>query len=1354
MALKKQHSTTFLIFYFVLILCGCSNIPTKERNSSFSSTIKISNEISNQSINCIVQDKEGYIWLGTERGLNKYNSYYYYHFLHLTNDSNTISNNHVNTLFFDKKDNLWIGTQNGICRLDHLTQKISTIPVKSNQVFVQQFSMTSDGTIYANLIDGIYKYDAKNNIFTLALKFDISYTLNSFFIDSNDRFWLISRNTIKCYSKDNFDIIREVSIDTSPNLFYGYLLENGELWALHDKGQIHIFNTLTNTVIPIPDVIKMHPVLSKAIVTNVFYYKENQYLISTYNNGIFLYDKGLNKLISQKNSQFPLTIPNVTINTIFKDRSNNIWIGTQEQGVHTYYHAKNNFNINRHLQNLTSNKSVKGLYLDKKNRLWISTINDDLFIYDLKTNQYNKIDLNYFFPEDPYYQDKIINISADDQHIWFMTDTKILCCTYDGKTLKRKETYDFKKQLYQFILDDYGKIWVSTDEDNIFIIDIDKKEYQSKLIFNPGIGYKSAVLKLSDGNILFAASNQIPMIVNPVTFESKEFNPGNYFGINKISPTSLYEDQNGNIWIGDYNGSLLRYDKTLNQIKKVNLQNVTSIVEDSEHNFWTGTLFGLGKYIIKEDRSSLYYSYDGIGGNQFNENVCMLPDSSLAFAGTHGLTVFKPSQITFTEKFPLYFEDFKINNESYQKFNSLLSGIKSSNNNVIKLNHNQNTISISFAALDYSVYSRTRYDYQLLNYDNDWINAGNNKTAHYANLKPGEYIFKVKATSNDNLFIKGENTLKIKITPPIWLRWYAILFYTIVVSLTTWLFLFLYIRAEKSKDNAQIAIREKEHEAYINNMNMSFFSNISHEFRTPLTIISAPITTLYKSLKVPPEEKKLLELIQRSIKRMLRLVNQLMDLSKLEADTLRLRVSRMDIVHQIQSILELYVIYGKEKDIKVNINGLKESFFMLVDLDKIEKILGNLLSNALKFTSQNGEISYNLELIENETAADIFPQVNKSKYQGAYALFEIEDNGSGIPEDKLENIFIRYYQIDNNKNASFNWGTGIGLYYTRKLIELHHGFIKAGNATSGGAKFQFIIPVEDVAYSTNELSTFVSDEEKKSELTASKASQDVLYTDTQAKKHADSTKDKILIVDDDIEVSYYLRTLFGKDYNVINKYDGEQAYLSLEEIDPVLIISDVLMPGLNGYELCKKVKENISYCHIPVILLTAKSLLEEKVEGLETGANAYVTKPFESEYLQALVKSQIKNKKLLSNLLTNNTNTNNVKKDILLPKDKVFMDKLYELIEKELDNPEMNVSSIAEKLGMSRTKFYQKIKGLTNENPNTFIKKYKLNRAAEFIKAGEHNISEIAYMTGFVNLSHFSVSFKKQFGNSPSEYKG
>ncbi len=1334
---------------FLNIIFGCRTNNPNHLHKNALGLFTISNEISNQQINCFAQDSDGYIWIGTDRGLNKYNGYEYQQYFNSQDKINSICNNTIKVVLIDSKDKLWVGTLNGISIYNKEKDIFNNVNIQSNNKNVYQILASRDNHIYANLGNSVYKYDDRDHTFYPVIDFDEISNQNRFFIDDKNKLWLVTRLNIKCYDITDLKLLASFKPEKIPNLVYCNLLHNGYLWAMHGKGGIKVINThLLKEVEVSPSILK-HLTISQALVTNVFEYSEDQLLINTHKNGLFLYNIPKKTIIPKNHPDFPFEFPKINITTIFKDNNDNLWIGTHEKGYQIIYKYKNEFNTNRPLQLLAKDNSIKTIAIDKSDNLWFSTYNDKLYIYNFDRKKVaTMVDLTSFFQEDPFYQDKIKDLIVNGRDVWFITEGKILHCIYQNKKLIRKKTYQTLSILCQLATDINGNIWVSSENEYVYFIRKDVEEMKVISTFSPGIYYHSAILPLANGKILAAAPNQPFKLIDPLN-NNEVSSLESHIELQNFEPSMTYEDSQENIWIGQTNGPLIKYNPRKKQVEKINIQNVTSLLIDNNNDMWIGTLNGLSHLSLKSRKLYSYYNYDGIGGNQFNiKCAAKLPDHTLAFGGTHGFTIFKPDAISMNRRIPLYIESIKVNNQYFYKTE------KDSSNAYTKVNlsHNENYLNINYSALDISEYSRLRYYYKLDGYDNDWIDAKNNRTANYANLKPGHYSFKVKITGNDKSSTESESYLSINISRPPWLSWWAISFYAIIITYIVWIILNLYSRLRMNKAKIQMAIREKEHEAYINNMNMSFFSNISHEFRTPLTIISAPISSLYNSQKNNPEEKKVLELIQRSIKRMLRLVNQLMDLSKLEADALKLRVSRIDILYQIQSTLELYVLYGKDKEISFSISGLENSFFMLTDLDKIEKIIGNILSNALKFTPPGGEIRFSFEIVNNQYAIKEFPAAENFHYKGDYAFFSIKDNGPGIPEEKLENIFLKYYQIDNMQNANFNWGTGIGLYYTRKLIDLHHGFIKAENSEHG-AVFSFIIPIEDNAYNENEIFAKLLDETNNinTPITKSKKTSSL---DISQKEIADNSKETILIVDDDIEVSFYLKTLFEKDYNIVNKYDGETAYENLEEINPVLIISDVVMPGLNGYELCTKIKENISFCHIPVILLTAKSLLEEKIEGLETGANAYVTKPFEAEYLLAIVKSQIFNIKLVSKLLTTNTNTTKANKDILSPKDKVFMDKLFELIEKELDNPEMNVTVIAEKMGMSRTKFYHKIKALAKETPNSFIKKYKLNRAAEFIKSGENNISEIAYMTGFINLAHFSVSFKKQFGCSPSEYKG
>ena len=527
---------------------------------------------------------------------------------------------------------------------------------------------------------------------------------------------------------------------------------------------------------------------------------------------------------------------------------------------------------------------------------------------------------------------------------------------------------------------------------------------------------------------------------------------------------------------------------------------------------------------------------------------------------------------------------------------------------------------------------------------------------------------------------------------------------------------------------ARRAEMEKEQELRTNQMNMSFFANIAHEFRTPLTMIAGPVGQLYRSESLDTDDKKLISIAQRSVERMFKLVNQLMDFNKLENDTLNLNVEETDIGKVLNGICDIFEFNAHEKGLVLNRYGLEDSLMVYTDSDKLEKIVYNLLSNAFKFTPDGGAIDVTLDS------------------DGKTVKIMIADTGKGIPEDQRENIFKRYYQLDNQTKAFVNWGTGIGLYFSRRLAELHHGELTAGNRTdTQGAVFTLTFPMGRDAYSDAELSPIRQD---------SAIMDPVLPVVENEQEDVDDGRPTILVVDDEPDIINYMRVLLSKDYRLITCLDADSALQRLRKEEPNIVLSDVAMPGKDGYELCREIKQDIQLSHIPVILVTAKITSENQVEGLNVGADAYVTKPFDPTVLSALIQSQLKNRERVRNILSRSTSASEQEMgEVLSEYDQKFMDELYNLMEEELSNTELNINRITELLYMSRTKLYYKIKGLTGETPSAFFRTYKLNRAAELLKSGKYSVSEIVDKTGFSTQSHFSSVFKSKFGVSPSQYK-
>ena len=840
-------------------------------------------------------------------------------------------------------------------------------------------------------------------------------------------------------------------------------------------------------------------------------------------------------------------------------------------------------------------------------------------------------------------------------------------------------------------------------------------------------------------------------LVTPITLSKEETEACIKRSV--LTPNVLFRDSGGDLWVGTLANGLLRHDYQLNRTEPVHgapCTDICAIQEDRQGNIWVSTLYGLGKYDRTISEFVNYFEADGIGGNQFSDRaVCLLSDGTLIFGGTHGLTVFNPIDVSQRRTVPLVFEDLKIHNQIVEPGPDAPIARELCTKPDIVIRPGQNGFSISFAALDYSEHERSHYYYRMEGFDRYWIDAGNNHEAYYANLPAGKYKFKVRITNNNRSIVETEDSLNVRILPP-WNRtWWAIsLMLLIGLGILTLLaFLYRRIRRERAtharhireeREAREQAQQQKDQEQQLNKIQMNYFSNVAHEFRTPLTMIAGPAAELASSETVKGRDRKLVGIIQRNATWMLSLVNQLLDFNRIGNSKLQLKVAKTDIVAPLHNTVELFRFNADSKKIELASHGLEEPLVMWADVDKVQKITMNLLSNALKYTPSGGKVSLSFDVLPREEVTQWFPLEAKDT-DSQYACIAVTDTGSGIAEGETEKIFERFYRADGTGKAQ---GTGIGLFYARALTSLHHGYIKAWNRPEGGSVFRFILPVSAASYTEDERT------ERQPEIVPLPA------TFEHTPSESASGQRLIAVVDDDIDVANYVKVLLQPAYRVNVYFDAASALAGMAEETPDLVISDVVMPGKNGYELCEAVKGDLQLSHIPVILVTAKVAVESQVEGLGKGADAYVTKPFQPAYLLALVKSLLENREKVRRQLGEVTTTEAIEPEVLSPRDAAFMKQLYALMEKELDNTDLDITRITEMMHISRTKFYYKVKGLTGENPSVFFKRYKLNRAADLLKEGKHNMSEIAWMTGFNTLSHFSSSFKKQFGVPPSEYVG
>ncbi len=1311
-----------LLLFVLLALFACKNV--KQETERTKSRI-VSNQISNQFVTSFCEDRFGHVWVGTIRGVNKCLGYQFQQYFNSDDDSLSIPDNQVRRIFRDSKNRLWICTSAGVC---YYTDKDSfhRVPIEWTNKNAVGIMEDSKGRIFINLIPSIFVFNEKLDKFELAIpnaNAEKSFS-NTCFVDPNDNIWCIGLGHVNCYQHDTYKELK--SLATGAYIQAPFMDKLGRLWFASNN-KLYLLNTRTFQFMSLPPELISNPLFVGSTVNGIADYVAGTSMLFSTSKGLFFYDYRHHTLIHQSDARFPFVLPpSFAVISMYVDSQQNLWLGSTDKGLIVKYRHKNRFNDNSLLRTMVEHKSILGL-APIYDKIWMSTGFDKMFVYDKNKNTIDGITLPFL-----YSHNDASNLFVDrEHHLWIAEffNGGLHKCSVDGGRINLIKSYRLPASIFSMVQDEKGVIYAGGYTPSIFVLNPGDQSFNPIPLCANKFTFCTSIIPLEDGKLaIFSFDNDI-RIYDPVSKQSRFIPFRKYAKHSKMIPNCTFKDRDHNIWIGTRGNGLFILSKgKITPVAGNFCSDIASIEQDKKGDIWVSSMFGLSKYDCHSKKFVSYYTENGIGGNQFNDRAsCVTPDGTVFFGGTHGLTFFNPANLKFRRNIPLVFESLKVNNQLMLPSNGNCIDKAMMFNPDVYLNYDQRSFSILFAAIDYNEFDCVHYYYKIDGYDKYWIDAGANHEAYYSNLPSGKYTFRVKITSSDENDIIAENSIVIHVACAPWMSWWAVLLYVFVAGLIGYYAYRSLYRIRSQKELIRRTEREKEAELHTNQMNMRFFSNISHEFRTPLTMISGPITSLCNDHRISGEPKQLLGIVQRSVNRMLRLVNQLMDFQKLENDVIRLKVQKSDIISSLRDIVAIFKVNADEKEINLALHGFEDTYITWFDADKLEKILNNLLSNAMKYTPVGGRI----DVLFDATATEV--------------KISVGDTGPGIPEDKQNDIFKRYYQVENQQ-AYCNWGTGIGLYYAKRLVELHHGAISVANKENGGSLFTITLPIGDDVYSEEEKLL----KEDPQLIVRDKA---IAIPHIEEKEEQCVDRPTILVLDDDPEVANYMRTYLSAYFHVECKFDAKSAYKALDEISPDLIVCDVLMPEVDGYQFCRMVKQNISYCHIPVILLTAKTLVEDQVKGLNEGANAYVTKPFDPSYLLALIESQLKNQENLRNVLGHATETKNIDSAFLSDHDSVFMNELYQLMEKELSNSELNITKITEVMHISRTKFYYKMKGLTGMNPNIFFKTYKLNRAAELIIEGRHNISEIADMTGFSTLSHFSSSFKKHFGITPSEYK-
>ena len=1331
--------------------------------------------LSQSSVLSILQDKKGFLWFGTRDGLNRYDGYTFKTYRYNSQNKNSLSHSIIKSLFEDELGNLWVGTINGLNRympdkdaFERFKQTNNEGSIANNEIWNIEAEDKDHLWLATNL--GLKKFNIKSGITTTYknLKTDTSKLndnqANSLLKTADGNLWICTTVGVDVYNQKT-DSFKHYAYphDSSKKMNYVPVLyedNKKQLW-LGFKNGLFLFNRENTTFEP----YKIGVNNTLAISDEVRSIKED-YLgdlwIGTY-NGLYVINSNRNSIshyVHNENSSNSLS--HNSIYDIFEDSKGDIWIGTYAGGINYYDRS---FDLFKHFSSGTNNsklnyKVVSSIIEDPSHNLWVATEGGGINFLNKKTGLFS-----YYTHDDNNPNSLSANnvksmIRTRDGNFWIGThegglnflNTKKLPFKFRKYKNKIGDSTSLSNNRVISLLEDcHNNIWIGTSGGGLNVLNVltntitrikDPTDLIGSLIYT--------ITETSDANTLLigGAKGLVKMDIkthkiNPIHYKEKQSDL-----YNTSATLCVYEDPRQNLWISTEGDGLYYYNSTSKKSIKYGIPNglpnevIYGILPDNYNHIWLSTNYGLSRLNIDSKQFKNFDTSDGLAGNEFNYGAFLkLNNGDLVFGGANGLDFFNPNDIVENAFVPpVFVTSILVNNKPLPN--------KTKFKNEIHLKYYQNVFSFNFVALSYSQPNKNQFAYKLDGFDDDWNYIGNKKSATYTNLDAGSYVFKVKASNSDGLWNEKGEEIVVNILPAPWKTWWAFLIYgsifiAILLAIRKYSLLRIYERNELKQERL-----EKERIEEINQMKLRLFTNISHDFRTPLTLIAGPLERMISKKSGDDFIQKQHENIYRNVNILLQLINQLLDFRKSESGKLQLKASKNKIVSYIENIKLSFDELAKERNINYTFNSSNEDIHVWCDKIKIKKIVLNLLSNAFKFTADYGEISIDVSTIERKSI--------KEKKENCFFKLVIKDNGIGIPKKNLKFVFDRFYQLGQNENTRS--GTGIGLALTKSLVKLHKGTIKVTSIEGKGTSFTVLLPLGKKHLSKKEIINDSRASEVVEQVYLDKGIRSInqLNTGNQNKIKENISIKKpqatILLVEDNIEVRTFIKDIFKDNYNIYEANNGKEGIEIAKKNDIDLIVSDVMMPIMDGIELCSNIKSNILTSHIPVILLTARTAKKSQDSGYKIGADAYITKPFDANILEVRVSNILKSRKSF---------IKKFKKDIILePKDvtvtsadELFLQKAIDIVEQNLSNSDFSINMFIAEMSMSRSVLYRKLKALTGQSITEFIRTIKLKKAGQLILKSELNISEIAFELGFNDLKYFRKCFQKLFNVLPSQYR-
>ncbi|PHN01167.1 hybrid sensor histidine kinase/response regulator transcription factor [Flavilitoribacter nigricans] len=1296
------------------------------------------NSLSDNNVWSIFEDHFGQFWIGTEKGLNLFqpDERHFIHFTHHPSDSRSISHDFVYSICETPDGVLWIGTENGLNRM---------VRTADGQVdYFVPYTLLPEGKSVSD-----YPYALPNYIFKVQAVKGVKSGL-----------WIGTKAGLKRmdYSSEN---LRDYTVQSL---------------QLHGSNP----NTLNNS-----------------FVLDLVEDQNNSLWIATL-NGLHLLDKDsgrLQRFISDGNH--PNILSNNSVRALSIDRSDNLWIGT-EGGLHQLDLSAKPFttirpDISENVSNqvITSIKNAVG-----SAGIWVGTRGGGLNYFPIRDGKIREELVRHFYlqlPNAPETADFISDLHIDDAgNLWISTLGSGVVKTKEAEVLAGGSAIT---QLQQYAAADgldnlhdehlmtisgstSGDTWLGAWDKGLLRYDpendrffnyktsadfsVNFEAFPNVQIFEQRINGRDILWVGTRGGgllkLAFDRSNNLLTLLDNYRYQIDQ--PGS---ISNNFINCIFLDRDGDLWIGTENG-LNKWNPINNTfsytLEKDGLPSgiIQSIQEDNAGQIWISTQSGISR-ITKRPETNNYYikNFDPFIDLQSNffyaAASSITPAGEILFGGAYGLTSFPPEQIRLDSVAPkVALTEFRLFNREIP-VGELADGRTILEQSIgqtqhLELSHKDNVISFAFVGLQFSNPQKLKYAYKLEGFDNDWIYTdADQRIAHYTNLPYDDFTFRVKAANSDG-FWSEPISLELTIHPPFWLTGWAYLLYFLLFSGILYGALKITRMRANLQHSLQLERLEREKLEEVNQIKLSFFTNISHELRTPLTLIISPLEQWIKERKADRKLHNSYVRMYYNANRLLTMINQLLDIRKSESGLMKLKVAEGDLVKFVKEVTLSFKGLARQRKIDLQFSSEVADLFVWYDRDHLEKVLFNLLSNAFKFTPEDGFIKVRLMEAAAEQAG-----------QCARIVVQVTDSGRGIPQDQIPFVFDRFYQVEQNKDKTRQGGTGIGLALAKTIIEQHHGDIWVESREQEGSSFFFSLPMGNAHFSEDERIPGFQDSENISHYLAADKIADELKEDTlgplpsaaPAMVTTKADRPTLLIVEDNPDIRAYLRENLEADYDIKEAENGKEGLEKALEAPPDLILADIAMPVMDGIEMCGRIKSDIHTSHVPVILLTARTSLIFKVDGLETGADDYITKPFNMRLLSIRIRNLIQSRRKLKDTFANNFDLS-PSGVVMNELDDKFLNQIKKVIENNIDDSTFSVEQLASALFMNRMQLYRKLKALTGKSPNKIIRSFRLQRAAQLLETKQYNVSDVTYMVGYNDLKSFREQFKKEFGRSPSEY--